>query len=106
MTIQKARQFLKKVYNLSTSLATDSYKNTNTSTSSRSTRQPVSYKFDAKKIMATETEWLTAGKHRIHAWSISGFESCVVAHGDGFKVAFDMGYPTRPAMNCQHVFIR
>ena len=63
-------------------------------------------KIDIQKIMAEDDQWLTAGKHRIHAWSVSGMESCIVAQIEGTDIVFDMGYATRPSIKCGHVFIR
>lgn len=52
-------------------------------------------------------EWQTIEGMHVHAWSISGLETCVVLKKTdlGF-VAFDMGASTRESLKCQHVFIR
>ncbi|XP_064613453.1 uncharacterized protein LOC135477220 [Liolophura sinensis] len=51
-------------------------------------------------------EWQTIEGMHVHAWSISGLETCVVLKKTdlGF-VAFDMGASTRESLKCQHVFI-
>lgn len=78
----------------------------NSASINRPLPQPSKKRIDIKKLMEDQDDWITLGNQRIHAWSISGLESCIVTKIDNASLAFDLGYATRPSVKCSDVFIR
>ncbi|PVD31165.1 hypothetical protein C0Q70_06576 [Pomacea canaliculata] len=57
-------------------------------------------------MSALEEGWLKADGYSIYAWSVSGYETCVVVKSDDLQsISFDMGASIPQSLGCANVFI-